>query len=901
VPIPVAGTDSVRWNAEDGAVSYDVWVAYLGFEGLPPKYTVVTSPKWNFATQDGVTSGSYYLPLDAPAGNYRIWVRPNGQETKVAWNSSTDLTSLGPRHRPLNVAVQGEKMTWEPVPGAASYHIDIYLANPLLSNSSHRAFDITATEFQIPDGFIDGAYYVTIDWKDASGQAFNYPARISIQHGTSPWTWNISKAAGSIKWNTVPDAVSYEIEILKYYNTVVTSAADIKEPHFSLSTLEPGHYEFRVRALRSVDGVEFLTHWANQEFEHGISAPANVRLDGNILKWDGQENAAYRVEVSIDNGRYGADSRLDRGVQHLIFPAPTFFSQGWIHTAANSVDLSEYIGRVYSYDRAAIVKVTVQAITTYSLPHYHYGFDSPLSSEWSEPIILPSIQPLWTDPVVERISRPAAPAPQPPQVFTLNPTDSETIGIAIPGRTILERTILFGQTAGFESSGVGGHVYRMENGAAIDVEYVKRYQLRVTNLQSGAVQTFDESHVPELMQFSDESERDFPGYYLQIASLELGYRFSPTKQLGLQTGLYRMEARIQYFPVILSASTSDPYTTRLTDTSPDRINVAATPWSDWSSSLEYTILPDGQNILPVWQSPTTINQRPTFAWGANTPNAQYELWVENRATKQRVLHETLSNVRQFQSPTDLPAGQYDWWVRIVGTTGPRNGWSAKQSLEIFAPAITTSVVAETVDATPVVSWSAATGAQNYVVMFTSTTTGKVVYQGTEAAGRTTHRVTTMLPNDTYNVSIQAILPNGARTAPGAVNASGGFVLKRITVGAAPKDVTISASKVTWKAVDAATRYDVWINYIDSTGKTERILRQHAFGTELPLSSRLTNRPGEYRVWIRAIRNEASQEYTGRWSEFKTLQVNSSSSDSSALEIVMSELAISGVLDVVASM
>jgi hypothetical protein len=189
------------------------------------------------------------------------------------------------------------------------------------------------------------------------------------------------------------------------------------------------------------------------------------------------------------------------------------------------------------------------------------------------------------------------------------------------------------------------------------------------------------------------------------------------------------------------------------------------------------------------------------------------------------------------------------------------------------PALTTSVVAATVDATPLVSWSASLGAQSYVVTLTSTATGKVVYQASEDAGKVAHRVTTVLPNDTYSVSIQAVLPNGARTAPGVFKVGGGFVLKRMTVGVAPKSVTILPSKVTWQAVDAATRYDVWINYIDSKGKTERILRQDAFGTALPLSSGLTSRAGEYRVWIRAIRNESGQEYTSRWSEVKTLLVN----------------------------
>ena len=83
----------------------------------------------------------------------------------------------------------------------------------------------------------------------------------------------------------------------------------------------------------------------------------------------------------------------------------------------------------------------------------------------------------------------------------------------------------------------------------------------------------------------------------------------------------------------------------------------------------------------------------------------------------------------------------------------------------FAPAIASTVVAETVDATPVVSWTAVSNAQSYLIKFTSTATGRVVYQATEASNRSSHRVAVELPNDTYTVSIQAALPNGGFTAP----------------------------------------------------------------------------------------------------------------------------------------
>ena len=897
LPIPVGGMDSrFSWTAEDGAASYDVWVAYLG---QPDATTPVAPPKWNFATKDAVTAGLYQLPADAPAGNYRIWLRPNmaasGQATKAAWNAPADFTSQGPLYRAIHVTVQGQKLTWEPVPGAARYRTTVYGVNGVTTGQNVYT---TATELGVPGQFPDGDYYVVVQAVDNSYQSYVNPPAISVHHGGAPWMWNISNVGNRFSWNDVPGALSYyfelydlrtNLQILEYRGGTATSIT-------SPNDLPPGHYSAEMFATRTVNGRTTLTAWVSKTFDIGITAPSNILLNGSVLSWDGPADATYSVTVAMKNGRLDAANQIFPAEEIRILPYPWYnnspVQSTTFEVSGKSADLQSYIAALYSFDPTATLVVSVTAKV--KNPGGPAGDNL---SAVSDPVefTLPQNS-MWTKPIIETApqTKPAAPSLVPPSgnTFTLPPIGNLPSDVA--------RT----------------HIYRTQNGAAIDLEYVRRFQLRVTDLQSGVVRTFDESQIPELLQMQDEFESPVLNYnyypYYGYAVLRgpisaypanpglSGFQNSLTTQLGLGSSVYKFEARVQYLPVILSTTTSDPYKFSLTDTRPDHINVAATPWSDWSDPLEFTVLPDGKNILPISTSPGTINPRPTFAWGSNTPNAQYEFWAENRATKQRVIHETLTNVHQFQSAADLPAGQYDWWVRIVGTTGPRNGWSAKQSLEIFAPAITTSVVAETVDATPVVSWNAASGAQSYLVTFTSTTTRNVVHQATEAAGKTSHRVTTILPNDTYSVSIQASLPNGARTAPGAVNASGGFVLKRMTVGAAAKNVTISNSKVSWQAVDSATRYNVWINYIDSTGKAERILLQDAFGTELPLSASLTQRPGAYRVWIRAVRSEAGQEYTGRWSEVKTLQVNAPASDSGALAIIMSELAITGVLDGAAS-
>jgi hypothetical protein len=51
-------------------------------------------------------------------------------------------------------------------------------------------------------------------------------------------------------------------------------------------------------------------------------------------------------------------------------------------------------------------------------------------------------------------------------------------------------------------------------------------------------------------------------------------------------------------------------------------------------------------------------------------------------------------------------------------------------------------------------------------------------------------------------------PDGARTAPGVSNSHGGFVLKRMIVGGAPKSVVIMPSKVSWQAVTGATKKEL---------------------------------------------------------------------------------------------
>lgn len=889
-PIAVPRHDSFTWKEESGVVSYDVWVSYLGTSESSATGSAVTVPIVKFEAIEEVTTNSYDLPANAPFGNYRIWLRPNrkinGQLIKGEWSVPVNFQSLNSGIRPPRVTQQGETLTWQSVPGVGSYKVIVVPVTPeseLIRSSfdwKNREFRVTDTTFTLPDEVADGKYYVWVKAANVNSFGDGLPSNeFIIEHGTSPWKWNVSNTATSVTWNTVPDADSYDIQIAERdTNAIVVNSSGLTATNFNLpSNLAKGHYRVSLRAHRSRVARNFDTEWDISDFDHGVLAPENVQLTGSILSWDGQAGTDYSVSLRLI-GDVPYDLNVHKKIDVSSIPNGYLVSllQGYnqfngipVPQASSPIDLSPYLNDFYATYHAAKIQITVQAKKN----NPGGGADDFLTAVSDTVDFALSEHPPLTNPIVEQstpVDRPAAPL-----------------------LSAVNNSLVITSDLSLSNSGVGANVYRTVQGAAIDVEYIQKFQLRVTDVGTGVVTILDETQIPELLQLDDKVESSLWKYVTAGAVSETNIH-TLTVKLGLNGNLYKVEARVQYQPVIQQSQTSDPYNIQLAELPPDHIHVAATPWSAWSNPLEYTFLPDDKNILPLSKTPMTINPRPMFEWKANTPNAQYELWVENRTTRQRVLHEILTDVHAFQPTSDLPAGQYDWWVRIVGTTGQGSGWSKKQSLEIFASSLSTNVTAETADATPIVSWNGLPGVQSYVVTFTSRSTGKVVYVNTAATNVSLHRVERKLPNDTYTVSIQAVFPNGGRTAPGAVDSAGIFQPKTMTVGVAPKDVTFTSSKILWQAVNSATRYEVWINYISPAGNMETIFHENAYGTEMQLSANLTTRPGEYRVWIRAIRSESGEPYVGRWSVVKSLHVHSSSTAANALAFVMSQLAATGL-------
>ncbi len=904
-------TNTVQWHRGNESYNYEIWIAYLG---PAPGQTVVSRQpgKWQFDRVENLSS-TYRFADDAPGGKYRVWVRPRAydatrnpalnyvpQTKDGPWGPPADITLQDPLLRSASPVVRGPngRLTWSPIPRAQGYEVVVWMHNPLAdevdrlpSSPYNERFHSDQAQFQLPYHLMARFSRVQGNAREPFGSCTvwirplyaslnsitQYSERATVQFHLQP---GFTRQGNVIRWTAVPDAVRYQVQIRRTNSTEILVETTVDSPSVQTSPdLHPGNYTVSVTPVRRTGGQDELVAPVSFEFGVAFPKPTGLHVDGTIVAWNPVENATgYLVTVETIGG--------DMVSQHLASdasdPVPDFFvvssnrtSRFGFYTTSTSFDLAQRVLATYRNAASLHFRVKVQV-----------GSSSPSESIEFAPSSIPAFS-LFA-PTIESSPQPKPAAP--------------TLGAHLLGNGRMLRLHSFEQSL---SGGARAVIYRAEHGTLLDLEHVGRFQLRVMNLKTGKVTVFDESQIPVLMQFYDAQEAPFPPTVDSLGSGPISTQslVDPFSIPGLSTGVYRIEARVQYLPVILQA-TQNLFDLPGSEGVPDHINVAATPWSDWSYSIDYAVMPAGENILPWTKSAQTTDARPTFGWGSNAENALYELWVENRVTKERVIRKTLSNVKEFKPTADLPPGQYDWWVRIVGTEGARKGWSPKQSLEIFAPAVSSTVVAETVDATPVVSWTAASNAQSYRIQVTSTTTRRVVYQATEASSHNSHRVAVTLPNDTYTVSIQALLPNGGYTAPGAVNAEGGFNIPKMIIGAAPKGVIVVPGRVTWNAVNGATRYQVWINFVDrETAKPQRLLINDSLGTELAVSPDLFQRIGEYRVWVRAIRNEAGHESTGRWSEQANFITGlfglPNAEDSKLLAIVMSDLSASGILDTVA--
>ncbi len=183
---------------------------------------------------------------------------------------------------------------------------------------------------------------------------------------------------------------------------------------------------------------------------------------------------------------------------------------------------------------------------------------------------------------------------------------------------------------------------------------------------------------------------------------------------------------------------------------------AASFWGFWSTPVNFTVATTPANLAP--DNPT-FQIRPTFTWSTVPGADRYDLWVRNLTTGQsQTIREQNLLTNSFRPVTNLPAGDYAWWVRAISNAGINGQWSpARFSVggrpQIIAPTGTIS------SSRPSFQWTPVTGAARYDLWVDQIGgTSQIIRERTLTTNSFTP--TSDLPSGTYRFWVQAVTGTG---------------------------------------------------------------------------------------------------------------------------------------------
>ncbi|MEI7699788.1 MAG: hypothetical protein WCK86_08340, partial [Planctomycetia bacterium] len=115
--------------------------------------------------------------------------------------------------------------------------------------------------------------------------------------------------------------------------------------------------------------------------------------------------------------------------------------------------------------------------------------------------------------------------------------------------------------------------------------------------------------------------------------------------------------------------------------------------SNWSAVRSFSIAMPPVILSPVANA--TTGSKPLFSWTAVTGTERYELWVENIASKTRVIYEKNLTRTSFTATSNLAAGGYRLWVRAVSVMGEFSGWTKAVDFTVTAVEVPATEIPDT--------------------------------------------------------------------------------------------------------------------------------------------------------------------------------------------------------------
>jgi len=265
--------------------------------------------------------------------------------------------------------------------------------------------------------------------------------------------------------------------------------------------------------------------------------------------------------------------------------------------------------------------------------------------------------------------------------------------------------------------------------------------------------------------------------------------------------------------------------------------------SAWTPQYDFTI-----NTLAILQpidryQPTL---RPVVSWSPLPGAVKYDIWINDvsRGISPYIRSTNVAGT-SFTPVADMPLGVYRAWVRGIAADGTSAAWSqGVEYLTLQAPTII-SPVNSTFSRRPVFTWNALPGAVTYELQIRNLSTFVTVHNAKGIAA-TNWTPPANLPDGPYRWWVIGIGPNNLRSFwTAGVDINIGGVTSLITPAGT---INNSFPVFTWKPVDGAARYELWVTNVSlgvvSINRTDLTATSFIPASSLPV--------GTYRAWVRAV-------------------------------------------------
>ncbi len=266
-------------------------------------------------------------------------------------------------------------------------------------------------------------------------------------------------------------------------------------------------------------------------------------------------------------------------------------------------------------------------------------------------------------------------------------------------------------------------------------------------------------------------------------------------------------------------------------------------WGPWSSQYNFQINTQVTAIDPGRYLSTHL---PTLSWEALPGAVRYDLWVNNKSSgANQVIRNSNISGTSFVPTSELPLGLYEAWVRGIDASGVPGQWSRTMTFHVMPPPTITEGLNPTFDRTPVFSWQSLNGASKYEVFVRNQITGTTAVYAQNIAALS-YTFPTDLASGPYRWWLLGVSAQNIRsfwTSPVDI-----FVGGRTDLLTPTGSTTDTTPTFTWRPVDGAERYDLWVDQVGGT--TQIIRQQNIVSTEYTAVVSLP--AGNYRVWVRAI-------------------------------------------------